>query len=115
MTDALRNPEPLSDLAYDWITIVQRKSEALRAYAQYIQDAQRANSPECVDLLRQIFEQDARHVEQATLHLARVLRHGSMGGRPDSEPGRASPTDPDEARHGGASQAASERQSPVSS
>lgn len=80
MNENKRNQEPLSNLAYDWVTIVQHKSEALRAYEQYIQDAQQANSPECVELMQQIYEQDARHIEQATRHLMEVLRSGRMGG-----------------------------------
>ncbi|MDC0722796.1 hypothetical protein [Nannocystis bainbridge] len=88
MNEDKRNQEPLSDLAYDWVTIVQHKSEALRAYEQYIHDAEQANSPECVELLREIYEQDARHIEQASRHLVEVLRHGSMGGR--REAGQAS-------------------------
>lgn len=79
MNENTRNQEPLSNLAYDWVTIVQHKSKALRAYQQYIQDAQQANSPECVELMQQIHEQDARHLEQATRHLVEVLRSGRMG------------------------------------
>jgi hypothetical protein len=72
--------EPLSDLAYDWVTIIQHKSEALRAYEKYMQDAQQANSPECVELLRQIHQQDSEHVREATRHLIEVLRDGRMAG-----------------------------------
>lgn len=79
MNENKRNQEPLSDLAYDWVAIVHQKSKALRAYAQYIQDAQQANSPECVELLQQIYEQDARHIEQSTRHLMEVVRGGRMG------------------------------------
>jgi hypothetical protein len=78
MTENKRTQEPLSNLAYDWVTIIQHKSEALRAYEQYIQDAQQANSPECVELMRQIYEQDSNHVREATRHLVEVLQ-GRMG------------------------------------
>lgn len=73
--------EPLSNLAYDWVTIIQHKSEALRAYQQYMRDAEQANSPECAELMRKIFEEDSRHVQEATQHLVQVLqgRMGSMG------------------------------------
>lgn len=80
MNENKTKQEPLSDLAYDWVTIIQHKSEALRAYQQYMQDAQQANSPECVELLRQISQQDAEHVQQATRHLIEVLRDGRMAG-----------------------------------
>jgi hypothetical protein len=72
------NKEPLSDLAFDWVTIIQHKSEALRAYEQYIKDAQSANSSECADLMRKMYEADARHVQEATQHLMHVLQ-GRMG------------------------------------
>jgi hypothetical protein len=72
------NKEPLSDLAYDWVTIIQHKSEALRAYEQYINDAQKAGAQECVELMRQIYESDSRHIEEATRHLMHVLQ-GRMG------------------------------------
>lgn len=81
------NMEPLSDLAYDWVTIIQHKSEALRAYQEYMRDAKSANSPECESLMRQIFEDDARHVQEATQHLMKVLQggmgrvQGQVGGR----------------------------------
>jgi hypothetical protein len=76
---SMQNKEPLSDLAYDWVTIIQHKSEALRAYEKYMQDAQQAGSPECAELMRQIYEQDANHVQQATRHLVEILRNGKMG------------------------------------
>lgn len=72
------NKEPLTDLAYDWVTIIQHKSEALRAYEQYMNDAQKANSPECLELMRKIYESDARYVQEATQHLMQVLS-GQMG------------------------------------
>lgn len=70
--------EPLSDLAFDWMTIIHHKSEALRAYQEYMRDAKSANSPECEALMRQIYEDDSRHVQEATQHLMKVLQ-GSMG------------------------------------
>lgn len=78
MKEGQTNREPLTDLAYDWVTIIQHKSEALRAYQEYMRDAQQANSPECVQLMQQIYEQDARHVQEATQHLMKVLQ-GQQG------------------------------------
>lgn len=84
------NKEPLSNLAYDWVTIIQHKSAALRAYEQYQRDAQQANSPECAELMRKIYEEDSRHVQEATQHLVQVLqgRMGAMGqsGQSGQEP-----------------------------
>lgn len=92
--------EPLSDLAYDWVTIIQHKSVALRAYEKYMQDARQANSPECLELMRQIYEQDSSHVQQATRHLMEVLREGRMG--PETGQGQASQGETQRMREGGA-------------
>ena len=43
MKEKTTDPHPLSDLAYDWITLIQNKAQALNAYDQYIQDAEQAN------------------------------------------------------------------------
>jgi len=91
--------EPLSDLAYDWVTIIQHKSEALRAYEQYMQDARQANSPECLELLREIYEQDSNHVQQATRHLVEVLQEGRMG--PETGQGQGSQGETQRMREGG--------------
>src|SRR5690606_24354029 len=73
--------EPLSDLAYDMMTIVQNKSKGLQAYQQYISDAETAQRPECAELIRKIAEDDRRHVEESTQHLKQVLS-GEAGGGP---------------------------------
>src|SRR3954462_13977464 len=40
---------PISDLMYDWLTVLQSKAEGLNAYEKYIKDAQEENSQECVE------------------------------------------------------------------
>ncbi len=72
------NQHPLDDLAYDWVSVVKSKAEALLAYQKYMQDAETANSPECTELLRQLYEDDARHLTEAKRHLSAVLE-GRMG------------------------------------
>lgn len=69
---------PISDLAYDWITLIQNKAQALRAYDAYIEDAKQANSPECVELFQRIHDQDMQQLEEAKQHLLMVLS-GKMG------------------------------------
>lgn len=90
MKESQSNREPLTDLAYDWVTIIQHKSEALRAYQEYMRDAQQANSPECVQLMQQIYEQDARHVQEATRHLMMVLQGQMNQGQTGQGQGQAS-------------------------
>ncbi|TFY98609.1 hypothetical protein [Ramlibacter rhizophilus] len=72
---------PLSDLAYDWITLMQNKAQALVAYDQYIKDAQAANSPECEAFFRKVHDADKAQLEEAKQHLVAVLQ-GKMGSSP---------------------------------
>jgi rubrerythrin len=69
---------PLSDLAYDWITLIQNKAQALMAYDQYIKDAEAANSPECAAYFRKVHDADKAHLAEAKEHLVAVLQ-GTMG------------------------------------
>ena len=69
---------PLSDLAYDWITLMQNKAQALLAYDQYIKDAEAAKSPECAAFFRKVHDADKAQLEEAKRHLVAVLE-GKMG------------------------------------
>jgi hypothetical protein len=70
---------PLSDLAYDWITLIQNKAQALMAYDQYIKDAEKAGSAECAAFFRKVHDADKAQIEEAKQHLLAVLQ-GKMGG-----------------------------------
>jgi hypothetical protein len=72
------NQHPLDDLAYDFIAVVKNKADALLAYHKYMQDAEAANSQECMELLRRMYEEDSRHLNEAKQHLSAVLA-GRMG------------------------------------
>jgi hypothetical protein len=72
------DPHPLSDLAYDWIALMQNKAQALMAYDQYIKDAEAANSPECAAFLRKVHDADKAFIAEAKQHLIAVLQ-GKMG------------------------------------
>ena len=69
---------PLSDLAYDWITLMQNKAQALMAYDQYIKDAEKAGSPECAAFFRKVHDSDKAQLAEAKEHLTAVLL-GKMG------------------------------------
>jgi len=64
---------PVSDVMYDWITVLQSKAEGLNAYEKYIRDAEKANSQECVQLLRRLHDQDARITQEVRDHVARMF------------------------------------------
>ena len=70
---------PLSDLAYDWITLMQNKAQALMAYDQYIKDAEQAGSADCAAFFRKVHDADKAQLAEAKQHLIAVLQ-GKMGG-----------------------------------
>ena len=78
MKEPTSDSHPLSDLAYDWITLIQNKAQALMAYDQYIKDAEEANAPECAAYFRKVHDADKAHLAEAKAHLVAVLQ-GKMG------------------------------------
>ena len=78
MKETATDKHPLSDLAYDWITLIQNKAQALMAYDQYIKDAEQARSPECAAFFRKVHDADKAQIEEAKRHLVAVLE-GKMG------------------------------------
>ena len=64
---------PISDLMYDWLTVLQSKAEGLNAYEKYIQDAQKENATGCVEMFRKLHEHDARQVEEIRDHLMQMF------------------------------------------
>src|SRR3954471_1804199 len=78
MQEKSSDPHPLSDLAYDWITLMQNKAQALLAYDQYIKDAEAAKSPECAAFFRKVHDADKAFLVEAKQHLVAVLQ-GKMG------------------------------------
>lgn len=69
---------PLSNLAYDWLTLMQNKAQALIAYDQYIKDAEQAGSLECAAFFRKVHDADKAQLAEAKGHLVAVLQ-GKMG------------------------------------
>jgi len=60
---------PISNLMYDWLTVLQNKAEGLHAYEKYLHDAEAAGASECVEMFRRLHEQDARMVEEIKEHV----------------------------------------------
>jgi len=65
MTEA----NPISDLMYDWLTVLQNKAEGLHAYEKYIRDAEAVGATECVEMFQRLHDQDARMVEEIKDHV----------------------------------------------
>ncbi|MGB3204536.1 MAG: hypothetical protein WBB28_06070 [Crinalium sp.] len=68
----------ISNLEYDLLTVLQNKSEAIKAYETYMQDAQELNSQPCVELFQKLHEEDIKHIQELRHHLQEVMQKGSM-------------------------------------
>ena len=64
---------PISDLLYDWLTVLQSKAEGLHAYEKYIQDAEKEHATECAEMFRKHHEEDAPQVEEIRDHLMKMI------------------------------------------
>ncbi len=64
----------LSNMAYNWVTFVQNKAQAVKAYEQYISDAEEAGADECAELFRKACKADMEQLGEARQHLAAVLK-----------------------------------------
>jgi hypothetical protein len=67
---------PISDLMYDWITVLHSKAEGLNAYEKYIEDAEKENARDCVEMFRKLHEQDVRQVEEIKNHVMKMMSKG---------------------------------------
>jgi len=64
----------VSNLEYDWLTVMHNKAQALQAYDEYVQDARDANSQECVDLFVKLKETEAKQIQEIRQHLMKVMQ-----------------------------------------
>ncbi|MBU7583638.1 MAG: hypothetical protein KAF91_12120 [Nostoc sp. TH1S01] len=73
-----QSQQPISNLEYDFVTVLHNKAEAVKAYETYIQDAQQANSQPCVELFQRLRQSDIEQAQEIRQHLQQVLQHGKM-------------------------------------
>ena len=78
MTVANASTQPISDLEYDFITVLHNKTEAIRAYDTYIKDAQQANSQPCAELFQKMRQTEMEQVQEIRRHLQQVMQDGKM-------------------------------------
>jgi hypothetical protein len=71
--------KPLSDLMFDWLTVLQNKSEGLAAYDRYLKDAEAAGSAECVTMFKKLRDQDARLAEEVKTHVFGMIARSQAG------------------------------------
>ena len=68
----------VSDLEYDWVTVLHEKGKAIAAYDKYIEDAKSADSQPCVELLESLKQSDSEHMQKIRQHLMEVMQKGTM-------------------------------------
>ena len=68
----------VSDLAYDIITLLQSKLEAVSIYEQFVEDAQEAGDTQTAQLFDQIRQQDEQQVDLLAAALERVVKAGKL-------------------------------------
>ncbi|WP_341527322.1 hypothetical protein WKK05_33270 [Nostoc sp. UHCC 0302] len=73
-----QSQQPISNLEYDFITVLHNKAEAVKAYDTYIQDAEQAGSQPCVELFQKLRQSDVQQAQEIRQHLQAVMQHGKM-------------------------------------
>jgi hypothetical protein len=71
--------KPLSDLMFDWLTVLQNKSEGLAAYDRYLKDAEAAGAAECVAMFKKLRDQDTRLVAEVKAHVFGIIARAQAG------------------------------------
>lgn len=73
MAAATTSPNPISDLMYDWLTVLQSKAQGLNAYEKYIQDAEKEGATQCAEMFRELHQQDVKQVQKIRDHLKMMM------------------------------------------
>ena len=69
---------PISNLEYDFVSVLETKAKGLKAYETYIQDAQAAGSAPCVELFQKLKQADTDQIQEIRHHLMQVMQNGKM-------------------------------------
>ena len=79
MTQSTANGQnPISNLEFDFLTVLHNKGEAIKAYDHYIKDAQQAGSQPCVELFEKLRQTDIEQAQELRYHLQQVMQKGKM-------------------------------------
>ena len=68
----------ISDPAFDLITALQSKLEAVAVYETYIEDFEEAGDDRCRQLFEEIRRDDEQHAERLRAELERLVREGKF-------------------------------------
>jgi len=71
----LLEEEMLSNNSYNIVTQLSEKSQALELYDEFIEDAEDADSPECVELWQKMRVQDEALVEELKQHVEMLVQN----------------------------------------
>lgn len=72
------NSQAINNLEYDLLSVLHNKSEAIKAYDTYIQDAQEMQSEPCVQLFEQLRDSEMQQAQEVRRHLQEVMQKGKM-------------------------------------
>ncbi|MGF1673293.1 MAG: hypothetical protein ACFCUV_06325 [Rivularia sp. (in: cyanobacteria)] len=78
MTATNTSTQPISNLEYDFISVLHNKAEAIKAYDTYIKDAREANSQPCVELFEKLRQTEMQQAQEVRGHLQQVMQNGKM-------------------------------------
>ena len=73
MATKTKSQPVVSDLEYDWLTVMHNKAEALQAYDKYIEDARQAKSEECVELFNRLKQAETEQIQEIRKHLTKTM------------------------------------------
>lgn len=73
-----KTQEPISNLEYDFISVLHNKAVAVKAYENYIKDAKEANSTPCVELFQKLRQSEIEQAHEIRQHLQEVMQQGKM-------------------------------------
>ena len=71
--------KPLSDLMYDWLTVLQNKAEGVTAYEKSLKDAGAGGSVECAAMFRKLHERDTALLQEVKAHVFGMIKGGKAG------------------------------------
>lgn len=75
MPTSPKTEQVVSNLEYDWLTVMQNKAKALQAYDEYIEDAREANSQTCVELFSKLKQAEADQIQEIRQHLQQAMQN----------------------------------------
>jgi hypothetical protein len=76
---ATATKNPITNLMYDWLTVLQNKAQAVAAYEKYLRDAEAEKSTECVAMLRKLHDQDVQSLEEVKNHVYGMIARSHRG------------------------------------